>query len=500
MAGEPIELASYPSQLDRHAASHPDDVAVTVLGGGLAEETITWAALRDRSLRAAHGLAARGVGDTSFVVIGLPNGIDHVASALGALRLGACVLPISPALPGAELEQLIALVREHAPTVVIGSDLGPTALSDPALPSTPIDDVVSAPGIAIASGGSTGRPKIVLNALPFCAPRDVVPGLAGMVGLRHGQTQLISGPMYHTGPFGYAHLGLFHGHHLVVLRRFEAPLALAAIEDHGVQFAFMVPTMLSRLHRAVEERESAGQHVELSSLEMLWSAAAPCPPWVLRAWIDRLGPTRVAEAYGSSEGVGGAFVTGTEWLAKPGTVGKPLDCDVRIMGADGEALATGEVGEVFLRRTDETAPTFTYLGGPPAPRTGDGFTSIGDLGHLDADGYLFLDDRRHDLIICGGANVYPAEVEAAISEHPLVVDVAVIGLAHHDLGKVPHAIVELVAEADAGALEVVARWTRARISAVKAPRTYERIDALPRTEAGKIRRSALAAARASGAG
>ncbi|MFD0889180.1 AMP-binding protein, partial [Streptosporangium algeriense] len=311
------------------------------------------------------------------------------------------------------------------------------------------------------------------------------PGVRMARGFEAGQTQLVAGALYHNAPFCWAHLGLCEEHHLVLTDRFDAAHCVGLIERHRVQFLFMAPVMMQRVMRlpGIADRD-------LSSVRTLFHTAAPCPPWLKRAWIDRLGPERVVEGFGASEAVGHTFITGSEWLIRPGSVGRGENTHIRILDADRRDVPTGTVGEIFTRHLLDTGPTYEYLGSPPAETTPDGYTSVGDMGRLDEDGYLYLADRRPDMINNGGANVYPAEVEAVISEHPAVADVAVVGLPDEEYGRRVHAVVELAAFQELTEAELTA-FCRERLSSEKVPRSVEFRDRLPRDEAGKLRRRGL---------
>src|SRR5919205_4395621 len=187
---------------------------------------------------------------------------------------------------------------------------------------------------------------------------------------------------------------------------------------------------------------------DFSSFEAMHSSAAVCPIWLKQAWIDKLGAEQVYEVYGSAEGIGATIIRGDEWLEHRGSVGRSPTCEIRILDEEGRTLPPGEVGEIYFRRLDGSTPTFSYVGAEPPKTTADGFASLGDLGWLDEDGYLYIADRRVDMIVSGGANVYPAEVEAALSEHPALADVAVIGVPDEEWGRRVHAVVQPANPAD----------------------------------------------------
>ena len=230
---------------------------------------------------------------------------------------------------------------------------------------------------------------------------------------------------------------------------------------------------------------------DLSSLKLVWHTGAPCAPWVKRGWIDWLGPDRIVEVYGGTEGGGGTGITGREWLAKPGSVGKAAPGTLRILREDGSEADVGEPGEVYF--SSAGTGKFRYIGAEARTDATGGY-SIGDLGHVDEDGYLFLADRRSDLILRGGANIYPAEVEAVLDEHPLVSSSAVVGLQSEDLGERVHAIIELRAgqQLDLGA---IVAHVEDRLAKPKRPSSYELSETPLRDEAGKVRRSSLKAER-----
>ncbi len=272
----------------------------------------------------------------------------------------------------------------------------------------------------------------------------------------------------------------------MLLRRFDAAAFLAAVQEHRAGFAMVVPTMMQRVWR-LPEREA----YDVGSLHTVLHLGAPCPPWLKRAWLDWLGPERVLELYAGTEGTGLTLITGPEWLEHPGSVGRPaLGSRVRVLRPDGTDCAPGETGEVHL--LPETGPGSTYRYVGATARAVDGWETLGDLGHLDPDGYLFLADRSADLVISGGSNVYPAEVEAALDSHPAVRSSAVIGLPDDDLGERVHALVD--ATTPVTEQELLA-WVGERLVRYKVPRTVELVEGPLRDDAGKVRRSALRAER-----
>jgi len=488
---EQEQTPTFGERIAELADAHPDAPALIFLPRDEAdvERTLTWREFDGQANQVARILAERGVGVGTVVVVGLWNSLEAILATAGAWKLGALVLPLRAALPNRERDQILELAQ---PALVIAGEwedvgfplLHPDELGKlGAYSSEPLPSEAPNPGKAIASGGSTGRSKIITDATfhPVRAA-DRSRGL----GARPGQVQLLAAPLYHNSPFLAAFSGLADDHTLVVMEKFDAARAVDAIGRFRVNYAYMPPIIMRRIILLPDIRER-----DLSSLHAVQSSAAPCPEWLKRAWIDLIGAEKVYEVYGSTEGIGATMIRGDEWLEHPGSVGRAVSCELRILDDEGDDLPAGEVGEIFMRPLAEGGSTYRYIGAPPAKGTTDGFASIGDLGWLDADGYLFIADRRTDLIISGGANIYPAEVEGALSEHPGVADSAVIGMPDEEWGRRVHAIIQpldAVNPPDVGTLD---RHCRDRIASYKVPKTWEFVAELPRNEAGKIRRSGL---------
>ena len=491
----PPDAISYGRRLGDLARERPDALALVFARRDGTERRHSWRELDRASNRIARLLATHGLGQGDWLVIGLFNRPEHTLATLAGWKLGACVLPLSARLPRAEGDGLLALAD---PALVLAdwelvdrprlglADLEAAETLDPG----PLPDRISHPGKAVGSGGSTGRPKIIIDPRPWAAePGDTFRGLGGRVGMRQGQNVLIPGPLYHNAPYCWSHWALFEGSTVVLMERFDAELALDLLERHRIGWTTLVPTMMQRMARA-----GGFEGRDLSALEGLMHTAAPCPPWVKRRWMDLVGPEKVFEAFGATEAIGTTIIRGDEWLAHEGSVGRPVGCEVRVQGEDGREQPTGEVGELYFRLASGAPPDYEYRGSPPAPVTPDGFVTVGDLGWVDEEGYVFPADRRTDLIISGGANVYPREVEAVLTEHPQVRDVAVIGLPDEEWGQRVHAVILPVEGTSPPTAELDA-FCRARLVFYKVPKSFELVRDFPRDPSGKIRRATLTAAR-----
>ena len=471
--------------LRRTALARPDRPAITVEG----EATLTWSQLDRRTNQLARAFSGLGVEVGDLVTIGLPNSLGFVESTLATLKLGATPQMVSHRLPDRERQAIVELADSR---LIVGADpaahpgrkvLAQLPDLDRSVDGSELPLRVSASWKAPTSGGSTGRPKLILSGASAMVEDE---GEPPMLIPRDG-TVLIPGPLYHNGPFVATIQALFHGSHAVLERRFEPLLTLDLIERYRPDFVLLVPTMMHRIWRLPAEIRTSR---DLSSLKVVFHLAAPCPAWLKEAWLHWLGPERVFELYGATEQQALTIISGVEWLAHRGSVGRPVTGEIQILDASGRPRPPGEVGEVFMRRAEGTEPTYRYVGA--VAREVQGWESVGDLGWMDADGYLYISDRRTDLILSGGANVYPAEVEAALEEHPAVRSSAVVGLPDEDLGQRIHAIVQL---GEPVREEELVEHLTGRLVRFKLPRSFEFVDEPVRDDAGKVRRSALRDAR-----
>ena len=469
------------------AAADPEAPAITHEG-----VTVTRGELDRRSNRLARAYQGLGVEPGSMVTIALPNSVEFFEACLATWKLGATPQPVSSRSPRLELEQIVELAD---PPLVVGAEVAgrPTAPAgfrpDPALSDADLPEQTAAEWKAPTSGGSTGRPKLIVSGTPAVAEVAVL--TAEIYRMLPRRVHLVTGPLYHNGPFSAAMGSLFLGGHNIVMTRFDALTALELVERHRVDHMYLVPTMMLRIWKLPPEERT---RPDLSSLRIAYHLAAPCPPWLKEGWIEWLGPERVWELYGGTEQQVITVLSGAEWLSHRGSVGRPVrQGRIRILDPDGAELPPGEVGEIYLKRAEGTPLTYRYIGATAKSR--DGWESLGDMGFLDQDGYLYLTDRLNDMILVGGANVYPAEIEAALDEHPAVRSSCVIGLPDDELGSRVHAIVQAPSEVPD---EELRTHLAERLAPYKLPRSFERTDQYLRDDAGKVRRSALRAERLAG--
>ena len=476
-----LEYIPIGARMKEVVAEKPDAPAISDK-----DATLTWRELHRRSNRMARGMLKKGVKLGDFVTIALPNGNAFIETCYACWKIGATPQPVSSRLPAAELAAIVELanppivVADHAmespKPVVTARDLLDASSDDSDLP-----DAIAPSWKAPTSGGSTGRPKLIVSGQRGVAVKG---GVEGSFWRYDGDsTVLMPGPLYHNGPFGTVFGALNAGAHVIVMPKFDAEETLRLIQEHKVDWIYLVPTMMSRIWR-LPNREQ----YDVSSLKTVWHLAAPCPPHLKEAWIDWLGGEVIMELYAGTEAQAITVITGAEWLTHRGSVGRVLGGgQMAAFDAHGHKLPPGETGEIYMKRNPDLPPSYRYIGAEPRTLPG-GWESLGDIGWFDEEGYLYLADRRTDMILVGGANIYPAEIEAALDEHPLVASSAVIGLPHEELGNLVHAIIQPRPGLD---LEDLKRHMAERLVLYKQPRSYELVSENVRDDAGKVRRTAL---------
>lgn len=426
-------MCSIGQALTLHARRAPDAVAVRC-----GSQALTRGELDSAAGRLAAAWRAEGLRRDDVVGVALPNGIGLVLACAAAWKAGATVRHLRP---GDTVPGLARLVDAEPVAPRHGKDPS----SDP--------DLAATTWKVSATSGSTGEPR----AVPAPAPARVDPDACTPAFMPRDGVQVVGGPLWHAAPFVYAMRGLMSGHELVVLPRFEPDAWLRAVEEHGGTWALLVPAQM----RAVTDLPGHARSA-LPSLERVVHLGARCPEPLKRRWLAWLGPDRVWEVYAGTEAHGLTLIGGREWLAHPGSVGRGIaGTEIQIRDADGRPLAPGLDGEVWLRRD-------------PAP-----WGTQGDVGRLDAEGRLWLLDRAADVVRCGGREIWPADVEAVLDEHPDVVASVVVERA----GEL-HAVVEGAAD-----LAGLRAWADARLPAHLRPTGWESVPGPLRDAAGKVRRA-----------
>ena len=475
----------------------------------------TFGELVERAHAYARGLRALGLGAGDCLVLLAPNVLEFLEVYFAALEIGVYVAPANWHLTGPEVGYIIdnsastvfvaserfgdvaVRAREEAGLdagrcFAIGEVPGFRPLAELAGPGEGPPDARTAGGPMLYTSGTTGRPKGVRRPLTGASPDVVsVPNyhfFAGFGIASADDVHLCGSPLYHTAVLNFVVISLQLGQRVVLMDGWDSEEALRLIDRYGVTQSHMVPTQFSRL---LELDEATRARYDVSSLRAVVHGAAPCPLHVKREMLEWWGPVLI-EYYAGTEG-GGCTITGEEWLRKPGSVGRPWrTTTLRILGEDGRELPTGEVGEVYLQMHGSS---FEYHRAPEKTaesRVGELFT-MGDIGYVDEDGYLFLCDRKNDMIISGGVNIYPAEIESEIHRHPAVRDVAVFGIPHPDWGEQVRAVIEPAPghepdgpDAERALIDDVLASLDGRLARYKMPREVGVVAELPRQANGKL--------------
>jgi long-chain acyl-CoA synthetase len=495
--------------LSEIASRTPDKVAVVMSDGS---GTVTYAELDERSRRVAALLRAHGVRSRDHAALVMGNRPEFLEVAWGAQRAGTYWTPVNWHLTE---DEAAYVVDDCGARVLFASEetgdlAARIAARTPALEATYVagnpreglqdyaEALAGASAEAVAdetegiyffySSGTTGRPKGIRQNHafpPFGTGLTIDHVMASSFAFGPDSVYLCPAPLYHAAPIGWSLGTQRNGGTVVLMEKFDPLECLRVIEEHRVTHVQFVPTHFVRMLKLPEEQRRA---FDLSSLQVVVHAAAPCPVEVKRQMIEWLGP-KVLEFYAGSEGAGMTVISSPEWLSHPGSVGRPAVGTVHILGEDGAELPPGEVGAIYF----EGAGTFEYHN--DAEKTAGahndlGWTTLGDLGSVDEEGYLYLADRRTDLIITGGVNVYPAEVEEALVLHPAVADVAVIGVPDAEMGQSVKAVIQPAAGQTAGPelAEELLTHCRSALAGFKRPRSIEFVVELPRLPTGKLLR------------
>ncbi|NAS21561.1 AMP-binding protein [Herbidospora sp. NEAU-GS84] len=430
----------------------------------------------------SHGLRDQGLSAGDVVAGTLRNGLDALVMLLATGQTGLYYVPVNWHLTEAEIGYIVT--DSDARLVVrTPEDVAALALGNPV--TDPPDRTYGQ--VMWYTSGTTGFPKGVQRPRTSKTPEEILPlylwFIDEVLDLRQGDgVHLVTSPMYHSAPCAHAQFALHLGHTVVITPRFDPEPVLELIERHRVTDTMMVPTMFHRMLRLPAETR---ERYDVSSLRQVTHTAAACPVPVKQAMMDWFGPV-LYEYYGSTESAIAFAVKPAEWLAHPGTVGRPVPgMEARILDENGEELPPGVPGMIYVK---SSLGTFEYRKDPEktaAAKRGDWYAP-GDIGYLDPEGYLYLLDRRTDLIVSGGVNIYPAEIEAALLSHPGVVEAAVIGVPDEEWG---HSVVALVQTAEKVTEEELREHLEPRLARFKHPRVIEFRDELPRTPTGKLSRT-----------
>ena len=457
------------------ARDEPGRTALIGFDAELAEQTLSWQEFGALVEETAGALAG-----STCVVVEAGNTPRAATGIIAALAAEVPVFPLNPATPPAERTTLLRLLgRRFGQVHLLPPDGGPQRADLPPGPRTPDD---RAAAYLLATGGSTGVPKIAVRPGPLRYDAARTPSLPiRQTGWRSGQRQLIVGPLYHAAPFTTLIDSVLDRNITVLQPYFSPQWTVELVGRYAVEWMQLTPTHMREI--LLLARPEPGR---LHSLRAVLHTAARCDPDTKRGWLDLLGPERLYELYGATEGIGMTLVRGDEWLARPGTVGRGFLTQIRVMDSEGRRVPPGTVGTVFMR-TAHPQGRSAYVGDQVVRTTPDGFATVGDRGWVDEKGYLFLKNRGDDLINVGGEKVDPNEVEAALLDHPDVLDVVALGVPHDTLGSIIGVRVVLRPSSTVHKGELAAHCGR-RLAGYKIPKKFTFVDRIPRSASGKIQR------------
>ncbi|GAB3890677.1 AMP-binding protein [Kibdelosporangium lantanae] len=466
------------------ARTAPEETALVGFDADLAEQSLCWRELAKMTADLVGSLCAESDGpDTPCVVVEASNTVRSAVAIVAVLAAELPLFPLNPAAPPAERDGIFAFLGQRFRRVYIMDSSARLRLLDTARTPEPREE--AAPAYLLATGGSSGVPKISMRRDPLGHdPARTPPMAIRNTGWRAGQRQLIVGPLYHAAPFT-VFLDALLDRNTTVLQPFFAPSwTIRLVADHAIEWMQLTPTHMREILRARPDPAC------FASIRAVLHTAARCDADTKRGWIDLIGPHRLYELYGATEDIGVTLVRGDEWLARPGTVGRGVLTQIAIMDDNRRRVPPGTVGTVFMRSPGRPERR-GYVDNRAPETTVDGFTTVGDLGRLDRDGYLFLEPREHDVINVGGEKVDPNEVEAVVLDHPKVLDTVAVGVPHDTLGSVVGVHVMLTPSSTMSRGELIAHCGR-RLATHKIPKRVEFVDRIPRSASGKVQRWRLA--------
>ena len=490
-----------------YAAENPYKTAYVMANSG---QTVTYQELNEASNQGAHLFRNLGLKVGDNIAIFMENNGDYLKICWSAHRAGLYYTCISSYLTAEEVDfivcdcnakvfitsaakaevaaELVEMMPDADTRLMVGETIAGYQSYGEAiapLPKTPIADEFEGADM-LYSSGTTGRPKgikLPITGEPLGTPRSPVDILGTLYDVTERTVYLSPAPLYHSAPLRFNMGVLRKGATTIVMERFDPERALQLIEQHRVTHSQWVPTMFVRMLKLPDEVRAK---YDLSNLQVVIHAAAPCPIQTKQAMIKWLGPV-LYEYYAGTEGNGFCAINSDEWLAHPGSVGRALVGDVHILDEDGSERPVGEHGSIFFAN----GPEFTYHNDPE--RTAEshnerGWSTLGDVGYLDEEGYLYLTDRKSFMIISGGVNIYPQEIENLLVSHPKIMDVAVVGVPDIEFGEAVKAVVQPTNPRDAGPeLEAeIITYCREHLSSIKCPRSVDFDAELPRHENGKL--------------
>jgi bile acid-coenzyme A ligase len=482
----PMNTPGHDSSIDDRirslAATCPRRPAVIALDSRDREQVITWSQLERESAARAGLLPGRHAAAVAPVIaFDAPNDAESLIRIVACLRSSLPPLPLDPQMPQPERASLLDAASRQYPVHVWDErhPAAPTALAGEAAQA----DAKIPPGYLHATGGTSGLPRLIAGPGPVrYDPQRIPNSLFKATGWRSGQRQLVVGPLHHSASFTACIQGILDANTILLHEVFRPRSIVRILAEHAVEWVQLTPVHMQWMLMGMQNGNEL-----LPSLRAIVHTAAPCPEAVKRAWLELLGPARIFEYYGMTENIGTTLVRGDEWLRHPGTVGRGFFTQIRILDALGRNSPPSSVGEIYMRRGGFAGEAWNS---GAIRHTSDGFSSVGDYGWLDGEQYLFLSPRRDDMVLVGGTNVYPAEVEAVLMTHPEILDCAVLGVPDDLIGAQLTAFVALRPGSELDEPGVRSFCT-GHLSQRKVPQSVHFVEKIPRSAAGKLHRRRL---------
>lgn len=477
-------------QLKYIAEYKPDSTAIIYIDKEDKNYSITWKELFVKSNKLAWMLKDKKIGIGSIVMVALPNSIEHIIAAFAIWKVGACYLPVSNKIAKKELIEItnmvsldIAFAEFEVPSSVLTVDTKMMYKEMEAQPENMPEDIQANPNMISLSGGTTGKTKLISQNMPSGISDDIFMTWFQMSGMSFEQRQLLVGPLFHGAPHTAAFNGLFSGNTLIIPRNLCPCNILRLIKKYKVEYMQSVPIILNRITRIPTINKE-----DFVSLKAVCHTSGFCSDTLKQKLIDLLGGEKVYEIYSMTEIIGLTCIRGDEWLKHRGSIGLPIgNSKISIRNDEGIELLPYQLGEIYMTPPFQNFTT-RYMNKSQLKVTIDGFRSVGDIGYVDNEGYLYFVDRRNDVVVTGGENVFVNEVETALLRHKDIVDVIVIGIPDDEWGRRIHSIIEskhIISE------EELKTFLLQYLTPYKIPKSFEFVTNLKRDNNGKLDRDKI---------
>lgn len=475
----------------KYIADHkPDSTAILYIDKGEKTFSITWRQLFIQSNKLAWMLKEKKIEPGTVIMVAWPNCIEHIIAAFAIWKIGACYLPISNKAAKEELLEIkdmisptVAFAEFEIPKVPLIINTKMMYESIKGQPEEMPEDIMANPNMISLTGGTSGKLKLIRQNMPSGISDDIFRIWFHMSGMRFEQRQLLLGPLFHGAPHTAAFNGLFSGNTLVIPRNLCPDNIVKLIKKYQIEYMQLVPILLNRIIKL-----PGIQKEDFASIKAICHTSGFCSDWLKQKWIDMLAPEKVYEIYSMTEVIGLTCIRGDEWLKHPGSVGLPVgNGKISIRDKRGKEVSARELGEIYMTSPNESFST-EYMNKGQLKITADGFRSVGDFGYIDEDGYLYFVDRRNDMFVTGGENVFATEVETALLRHRDIMDVIVIGIPDEEWGRRIHAVIESTIDMPEEELKT---FLRQYLSPYKIPKTFEFVKSLRRMSNGKTDRSRI---------